>query len=237
MFDYYISQLENWAETTIPKIVNQENFLLIVGSFFALGVVTKWLVLHNYNKLIRKAGNINKTNNATLRQIKTKYDSLRQVNHNMENPIGFVQKSLNRCRIMYISVNRVNNIINYCTLIIMAVYSIVSYEVYLERPNEITWVQYLIIGSFVAISLEMVNRTLACSDRKMELTYVLAEALEEGNGRRFNQSQTIENKVANEIPENENIKPDIAYSQETSEKEEQAREEEVLDQFIGEFLR
>ena len=72
-------------------------------------------------------------------------------------------------------------------------------------------------------------RTLACSDRKMELTYVLAEALEEGNGRRFNQSQTIENKVANEIPENENIKPDIAYSQETSEKEEQAREEEVLD--------
>ena len=58
MFDYYISQLENWAETTIPKIVNQENFLLIVGSFFALGVVTKWLVLHNYNKLIRKAGNI-----------------------------------------------------------------------------------------------------------------------------------------------------------------------------------
>ena len=53
MFDYYISQLENWAETTIPKIVNQENFLLIVGSFFALGVVTKWLVLHNYNKLIR----------------------------------------------------------------------------------------------------------------------------------------------------------------------------------------
>ena len=38
----------------------------------------------------------------------------------------------------------------------MAVYSIVSYEVYLERPNEITWVQYLIIGSFVAISLEMV---------------------------------------------------------------------------------
>ena len=37
MFDYYISQLENWAETTIPKIVNQENFLLIVGSFFALG--------------------------------------------------------------------------------------------------------------------------------------------------------------------------------------------------------
>ena len=167
MFDYYISQLENWAETTIPKIVNQENFLLIVGSFFALGVVTKWLVLHNYNKLIRKAGNINKTNNATLRQIKTKYDSLRQVNHNMENPIGFVQKSLNRCRIMYISINRVNNIINYCTLIIMAVYSIVSYEVYLERPNEITWVQYLIIGSFVAISLEMVNRTLACSDRKM----------------------------------------------------------------------
>ena len=155
--------------------------------FFALGVVTKWLVLHNYNKLIRKAGNINKTNNATLRQIKTKYDSLRQVNHNMENPIGFVQKSLNRCRIMYISINRVNNIINYCTLIIMAVYSIVSYEVYLERPNEITWVQYLIIGSFVAISLEMVNRTLACSDRKMELTYVLAEALEEGNGRRFNQ--------------------------------------------------
>ena len=50
MFDYYISQLENWAETTIPKIVNQENFLLIVGSFFALGVVTKWLVLQNYNK-------------------------------------------------------------------------------------------------------------------------------------------------------------------------------------------
>ena len=237
MADYTFIEMKEWFYNNAPKIINEKYFLYVMGSIFLLGIFTKWLAAFGYGRMIRKAEHMSNPKNATLRQIKTKYDSLRQVNHNMENPIGFVQKSLNRCRIMYISVNRVNNIINYCTLIIMAVYSIVSYEVYLERPNEITWVQYLIIGSFVAISLEMVNRTLACSDRKMELTYVLAEALEEGNGRRFNQSQTIENKVANEIPENENIKPDIAYSQETSEKEEQAREEEVLDQVIGEFLR
>ena len=79
MMNYYISELNNILEKTVPKFINEKNFLLIAGSIFLLGVVTKWLVMRNYAKLIRRAENINHTKNATIRQIKIKYDSIMNV--------------------------------------------------------------------------------------------------------------------------------------------------------------
>ena len=75
MMNYYISELNNILEKTVPKFINEKNFLLIAGSIFLLGVVTKWLVMRNYAKLIRRAENINHTKNVTIRQIKIKYDA------------------------------------------------------------------------------------------------------------------------------------------------------------------
>ena len=90
MLNYYISEFKNWWNMTMPAIINEDSFLLIAGSLFLLGIVTKWIVMRNYGRLIRKAENINQTRNATIRQIKTKYDSIKQVNGKVENPRLFV---------------------------------------------------------------------------------------------------------------------------------------------------
>ena len=98
MADYTFIEMKEWFYNNAPKIINEKYFLYVMGSIFLLGIFTKWLAAFGYGRMIRKAEHMSNPKNATLRQIKTKYDSLRQVNHNMENPIGFVQKSLNKAK-------------------------------------------------------------------------------------------------------------------------------------------
>lgn len=136
MMNYYISELNNILEKTVPKFINEKNFLLIAGSIFLLGVVTKWLVMRNYAKLIRRAENINHTKNATIRQIKIKYDSIMNVSGKMENPILFVQRHINKCKVMHISLNKLGNIINYCSVLIVGISAIVAYQLYDEVPTK-----------------------------------------------------------------------------------------------------
>ena len=73
MFKYYITEFKNWLDNIIPAVIDEKNFLWLMGSLFLLGVVTKWLVLHNYGKLIRRAENMQHTKSAAIRQIKNKY--------------------------------------------------------------------------------------------------------------------------------------------------------------------
>ena len=228
MFDYYISQLENWAETTIPKIVNQENFLLIVGSFFALGVVTKWLVLHNYNKLIRKAGNINKTNNATLRQIKMKYDSIKEINGHVANPMIFAARSLNKCKLGIFSLNKLNNIINVCIILSVTLAVGTGFGIYLTGKSKIEAIVYVLIGYFFGMVLDMINRSTKISEKQTELTYILVDYLEE--------SVVVRENGHMEKPGNENIVQEKKSETSTNNKEFEA-DEQILNQVIGEFLQ
>ena len=228
MFDYYISQLENWAETTIPKIVNQENFLLIVGSFFALGVVTKWLVLHNYNKLIRKAGNINKTNNATLRQIKMKYDSIKEINGHVANPMIFAARSLNKCKLGIFSLNKLNNIINVCIILSVTLAVGTGFGIYLTGKSKIEAIVYVLIGYFFGMVLDMINRSTKISEKQTELTYILVDYLED--------SVVVRENSHMEKPGNENIVQEKQSETSTNNKEFES-DEQILNQVIGEFLQ
>lgn len=79
MLEVYITKLEKGLESVAPTVMDKENFLLIIGSLFLLGAVTKWIVWHHYGKLIRRAENMQHTKNATIRQIKNKYEGIRQV--------------------------------------------------------------------------------------------------------------------------------------------------------------
>ena len=184
MLNYYISELKNWWNITIPAIINEENFLLIVGGLFLLGVVTKWAVVRNYGRLIRKAENINNTKNYTIRQIKTKYESIKQVNGQVENPMLFVKRSLNKCKIMHISANKINNIINWCSILIMGVAAILSFQLYKISPVKMDWVSYLVLGCFFGVALEMIGRMMQANEKKTELSYVLVDVLVNGVHKR-----------------------------------------------------
>ena len=91
MFNDYILQVKTWLLRTIPAVINEKNFLWIMGGLFLLGIVTKWIVMKNYEKLIKKAKHMKNTKNVTLRQIKNKYESIKQVSKTVTNPTLFVQ--------------------------------------------------------------------------------------------------------------------------------------------------
>lgn len=242
MLNDYISELKNWWNVTMPVIINEKNFLLIVGSLFLLGVVTKWMVMKNYGRLIRKAENINNTRNYTIRQIKTKFDSMKQVNGTVENPQLFVQRNINKCRILHISVNKVNNMINWCSLLIMGVAAILSFQLYRASPTKMDWVSYLVVGCFMGVALEMVNRMMPAAEKKEELSYVLVDALVNGVHKRNNRERET---LMDFVPESERkeqvvFRESEGVTQKTAEEkqmEEEVREEEVLNQVIGEFLQ
>lgn len=242
MLNDYISELKNWWNVTMPVIINEKNFLLIVGSLFLLGVVTKWMVMRNYGRLIRKAENINNTRNYTIRQIKTKFDSMKQVNGTVENPQLFVQRNINKCRILHISVNKVNNMINWCSLLIMGVAAILSFQLYRASPTKMDWVSYLVVGCFMGVALEMVNRMMPAAEKKEELSYVLVDALVNGMHKRNSRERET---LMDFVPESERkeqvvFRESEGVTQKTAEEkqmEEEAREEEVLNQVIGEFLQ
>lgn len=242
MLNYYISELKNWLDTTVPTLINEKNFLLIVGSLFLFGVVTRWAVMRNYGRLIRKAENINHTKNYTIRQIKTKYDSIKQVNGTVENPMLFVKRNINRCRIMHISMNKVNNIINWCALLIMGAAAILSFRMYQVSPMKTDWISYLVLGCFLAVALEMVNRMMPTGERKQELSYVLVDVLVNGTHKReVRERESLIDLVPEEDKRERVVLNEGGDNRVTAEvqkqKEEEAREEEVLNQVIGEFLQ
>lgn len=242
MLNYYISELKGWWSITGPVIINEKNFLLIVGSLFLLGVVTKWIVVKNYGRLIRKAENINNTRNYTIRQIKTKYDSIKQVNKTVENPQLFVQRNIDKCKIMHISVNKVNNIINWCALFIMGVAAILSFRLYKIAPVKMDWVSYLVLGTFLAVALEMVNRMMPAAEKKTELICALADVLANGA---YQRNARERDTLIELVPETED-RTKVVYNEsekvrvknpEEEQRAQEAKEEEILNQVIGDFLQ
>ncbi len=242
MLNYYISELKNWWNITIPAIINEENFLLIVGGLFLLGVVTKWAVVRNYGRLIRKAENINNTKNYTIRQRKTKYESIKQVNGQVENPMLFVKRSLNKCKIMHIPANKINNIINWCSILIMGVAVILSLQLYKISPVKMDWVSYLVLGCFFGVVLEMIGRMMQANEKKTELSYVLVDVLVNGVHKRHVREResfielVSEPEKREQVTLHENINGQ-AESIVQNQRTEEEQEEEVLNQVIGEFLQ
>ena len=242
MLNYYISEFKNWLNVTLPMIINEKSFPLIVGGLFLLGVVTRWGVMRNYGKLIRKAENIDNTKNYTIRQIKTKYDSIKQINGVVENPMLFVKRNLNKCRILHIPVNKMNNIIYWCTLLIMGVSAFLSFRLYKASPAKIDWISYLVLGCFLGVALEMAGRMMSTGEKKAELSYVLVDVLANGVHKRSVREK--ENSVTyapaadnrEQVVLNENSAEGIKTAAQ-KQLEEEAREEEVLNQVIGEFLQ
>ena len=80
MADYTFIEMKEWFYNNAPKIINEKYFLYVMGSIFLLGIFTKWLAAFGYGRMIRKAEHMSNPKNATLRQIKMKYDSIKEIN-------------------------------------------------------------------------------------------------------------------------------------------------------------
>lgn len=231
MINYYITEFTEWLNKVMPELVNEKNFLLLMGSLFLLGVVTKWIVVMNYGRLIRKAENMTNPKNATLRQIKMKFDSVKQVNGHVANPMLLVKRHLNRCKVGIISLNKLDNIINWCTIMSVCVAGLVGLWLYNTKADYMIIVAYIGTGCFFGFALEMINRCTGVKELQTELAYVIVDFLENS-------------AIARDERQNE-VLIDLASEEERTNKEQInsgtdsvfLQEEQILNQVIGEFLQ
>ena len=225
MLEYYITEFKNWIDKTIPTMMNEKYFLWTIGSIFLLGLVTKWIVVANYGRLIRKAENMTNPKNKTLRQIKMKFESIKQVNGYVANPMLLVQRHLNKCKVGYISLNTLNNIINWCILLIIAISGFMGWELYQSDDKRNMAVFYIFTGGLLGFALEMINQCIRVKERQMELAYIIVDFLE-------NSALAREDRHMEQVSE-----PAEESKKETEEKEDYSEEELILNQVIGEFLQ
>lgn len=224
MLKYYITEFKSRIDSVIPVLVNEKYFLWIIGSIFLLGIVTKWIVVANYDRLIKKAENMTNPKNKTLRQIKMKFESIKQVNGVVANPMLLVQRHLNKCKAGHISLNKMNNIINWCVIIIIGFSGFVGWELYSLGSEKELAVVYGFIGCFLGFVLHMINQSVRVKERQMELAYIIADFLEN--------SAIPKDERHNEMAVN--TQEEAIYEEERGNN---AEEELILNQVIGEFLQ
>lgn len=232
MFEHYIMEFKKWLDGTMPAFINEKYFLCFMGGIFLLGIVTKWIVVMNYGKLIRKAENMTSPKNATLRQIKMKFDSVKQVNGHVANPMLLVKRHLNRGRIGIFSMRLLNNIINWCTVLTICISGLIGLELYTTGADYMTIMAYVSTGCFFGFALEMINRCTAVKDRQTELAYVIVDFLENGIIPR-NDRQT--DTLIELITEEDAVEKEQAEA--LNEDAVSIQEEQILNQVIGEFLQ
>lgn len=228
MADYTFIEMKEWFYNNAPKIINEKYFLYVMGSIFLLGIFTKWLVAFGYGRMIRKAEHMSNPKNATLRQIKMKYDSIKEINGHVANPMIFAARSLNKCKLGIFSLNKLNNIINVCIILSVTLAVGTGFGIYLTGKSKIEAIVYVLIGYFFGMVLDMINRSTKISEKQTELTYILVDYLEE--------SVVVRENGHMEKPGNENIVQEKKSETSTNNKEFEA-DEQILNQVIGEFLQ
>ena len=166
--------------------------------------------------------------NATLRQIKMKYDSIKEINGHVANPMIFAARSLNKCKLGIFSLNKLNNIINVCIILSVTLAVGTGFGIYLTGKSKIEAIVYVLIGYFFGMVLDMINRSTKISEKQTELTYILIDYLED--------SVVVRENSHMEKPGNENIVQEKQSETSTNNKEFES-DEQILNQVIGEFLQ
>lgn len=248
MADYTFIEMKQWLIANIPKIMNEKYFVYFMGSIFLLGVFTKLLAAFGYGRLIKKAENMPCQTKSSLRQIKMKYESIKEVNGTLKNPILFVRRHIEKFKIGIFSLKGLNNIINICIVVSLTLAVGIGFGMYVADENKTQAISYIVVGFFVGMVLDIIDRCVGVSEKKTELTYAIVDFLENSHGIRENSKaknvvrdeELIVKQNVQEIQEEHLTgKNKMNQAEKHQDKEEQIleREEQILNQVIGEFMQ
>lgn len=240
MADYTFIEMKQWFISNIPKIMNEKYFVYFMGSIFLFGLFTKLLAGLGYSRLIKKAENMSKTTNATLKQIKMKYESIKEVNGTLKNPILFAERYVGKCKIGIFSLKGLNNIIKICIVASLTLTVGMGFGMYVGYDSKNQAVSYIVIGFFVGMVLDIIDRCVGVSEKKTELTYAIVDFLENSHVIRENERSKVIAKrdvIKQKVQKNET--EHLSDKNSASGKEEQIlnRDEQILNQVIGEFMQ
>ena len=166
--------------------------------------------------------------NVKAKITKVKYDSIKEINGHVANPMIFAARSLNKCKLGIFSLNKLNNIINVCIILSVTLAVGTGFGIYLTGKSKIEAIVYVLIGYFFGMVLDMINRSTKISEKQTELTYILIDYLED--------SVVVRENSHMEKPGNENIVQEKQSETSTNNKEFES-DEQILNQVIGEFLQ
>lgn len=227
MLKMYISELDKNLQWLAETIVKEQYFLYIMGSIFLLGIVTKWIVIRNYGRLIRKAENMSNPKNITLRQIKMRFEAMKQIDGYVANPVLLIKRHLARVKIGILSLNKINAVINWCSALAIIIGCFIGMELYLLKYETVYALSYILAGIVVGDVLEIIDRNSKVKDKEMELVYTIADYLENGVVQK-------EPQIVREVEED--YQPTVVKSEENN-KEDNYNEEQIINQVIGEYLQ
>lgn len=236
MLKNYFEQFVDWGMRNVPNLINQKNFPYIVGSLFLLGVVAKCITIGIYDRMIRKANHMTDPKNSTLKQIKNKFDGIKQVNGSVANPMLLVRRHLNNCKIGFININSIANLMGICQVLILAATWFMGIELLRNDKTVLDTITYIGAGLFILYTLQTFEKLTNISDKKLELAYVIVDFLVNSTVVR-EKTETLEESEKAEIHLNQDKSKDRILDIREIGSVNRQEQEKVINQVIEEFLQ
>ena len=87
----------------LSNMVRQENVLYIMGAVLALGVVAKIVSAMTARRMVKAAGEIQKSNHRLMKLVKAKFEHASMISDKVQNVEAFVDKHLYEYKVLGIS--------------------------------------------------------------------------------------------------------------------------------------
>lgn len=231
MFAKLVMKLENGALEIAPVILNKGYFLALLGSIFLLGIVSKCIVMWNFDRMIKKADNMDSPKNNTLRQIKLKFESIKTVNGTVANPMLLVRRYINRCKWGIFYLETINKFAGWCGLLCVGIGGASGYILYNQGYGKTTAMSYILVAFYFALALFVVEQSVRTKDKQTELIYIITDFFENSVNLREQvkmKDYDYEIKLEDNSLEEEKIKENIEITRE---------QEKIINEVLGEYLQ
>lgn len=231
MFEKLVSNLENGASEIASVILNKGYFLALLGSIFLLGIVSKCIVVWNFNRMIKKADDMDSPKNSTLRQIKLKFESIKTVNGTVANPMLLVMRYINKCKWGVFSLQSMNKFTGWCGLLCVGIGGASGFILYNQGYGKTTAMSYILVGFYFALALFVVEQSVRTKEKQIELVYIITDFFENSVNLREQMKMKdydYEIKIDDNNLEEENVKENSDTTRE---------QEKIINEVLAEYLQ
>jgi len=173
-----INRIMNNIEKIIKPYIKEEYFLLLMGSIFLLGIVGIWITKAIYVRLNAKAQNMVTSENKLLKKIKTKYENYAAVNGTVTNSAIMVEKYINQYKVLGLKFADICKVSGKCAVLALMASGIMAFYLYNVGYEKSSIINYLIVGMYVGVVLDIYQRSQQLDQLKNELLCTITDFLE-----------------------------------------------------------
>lgn len=223
----------------LSNMVRQENVLYIMGAVLALGVVAKIVSAMTARRMVKAAGEIQKSNHRLMKLVKAKFEHASMISDKVQNVEAFVDKHLYEYKVLGISLYKWISFPKKIIWIIgiLGVFAVFeSYRIAGFGDLFLTYVQWTSIFLMLLFLLcfVMEERSLIQATRTYIVEYlenVCVHRYEKMHREVQNQEEEKE-EVVNEQEEEEELQIAEQLEEERKKSEQEMRIRAILEEFL-----